>query len=118
MRIQNSDAEKFAGRYEVVDVETGEEIENIAWADDETGTYGVFRMRGRTLADAKDADLRLRDRSGDFKITEEAGEIKIVDLSENPFKVDLLTLLRDPEVAAAVVNLIVDAKRRNPALFR
>ncbi len=118
MRISNSDTEKFAGCYEVVDIETGEEIENIAWADDETGTYGVFRLRGRTLADAKDADLRLREKSGGFKITEYEGEIKIVDLSENPLKAPLLALLRDPEVAATVVNLVVDATRRNPGLFR
>ena len=116
MRIDNLDIE--TGRYDVIDVETGEEIENIAWADDDKGECYVFRTRGRTLADAPGADLRLGDGSGSFKVKIHEGGIKIVDLSENSFKVDLLTLLRDPDVAAAVVHLIVDVKRRNPALFK
>ena len=107
-----------ADLYEVVDQESGEEIENIAWADDEAGSYGVFRVRGRTLADAKDADLRLLDKSGGFRVNEHKGDIQIVDLSENPLKAPLLALLDDPEVKAAVVRLTVDAVRLNPALLK
>lgn len=107
-----------ANRFEVVDQETGETIENIAWADDEAGEYHVFRIRARNLSDAKDADLRLRDRAGVFKVDEHEGEIQIVNLAENPMKAPLLALLDDPEVKAAVVRVIVDANRRNPALLK
>ena len=107
-----------AGCYEVIDVETGEEIENIAWADDEAGGYGVFRTRGRTLSDAEDADLRLYHLDGKPKIDEHEGEIEIVDLSINPLKAQLLALLDDPEVKAAVVGLVVDSVRRNPRLLK
>ena len=98
MRIDNSDAEKFPGKFEVIDVETGDEIEHIAWADDEAGTYAVFATRGRTLADAENADLRLYDSQGNPKVIEHKGEIEIIDLSVNPFKAPLLALLDDPEV--------------------
>ena len=87
-----------AGKFEVIDLETDEEIKDIAWADDEAGKYGVFATRGRTLADAKDADLRLYDLDGNPKVTEREGDIEIVDLSVNPFKAPLLALLDDPEV--------------------
>ena len=117
-KIVNSDTEKFAGKFEVIDVETGEEIEDIAWADDDAGTYGVFAMRGRTLADAKDADLRLYDSDGNPKVTEREGEIEIVDLSVNPFKESLMAMLHDADVRTAVVGIILDAVRRNPALLK
>ena len=102
MRIVNSDPEKFAGKYEVVDLKTGEKIENIAWADDETGTYGVFRTRGRTLNDAKDADLRLYDSDGKPKVDDCKGDIEIIDTAENPLKAPLLALLDDPDVVAKI----------------
>ena len=118
MQIKNSDTEKFPGKFEVIDVETGEEIENIAWADDEAGTFGVFAMRGRTLADAKDADLRLYHSDGKPRINECKGEIEIVDLNVDPFKAQMMALLRDPDIRKAVVGVIRDALNRNPALFR
>ena len=109
---------KFPGKFEVIDVETGDEIEHIAWADDEAGTFGVFAMRGRTLSDYKDADLRLYHSDGTPRIIEGKGEIKIVDLSVDPFKESLMNLLRDSDVHKAVVAIIIDAVRRNPALLK
>ncbi len=117
-KIVNSDTGKFPGKFEVIDVETGEEIEHIAWADDAAGKYAVFATRGRTLADAKDADLRLYDSDGNPKVRDREGEIEIVDLSVNPFKAPLLALLDDPDVKAAVIRLVVDAVRRNPQLLK
>ena len=93
-------------RYEVIDLETGEAIEHIAWADDEAGTYGVFRTRPRTLDDAKDADLRLYDSDFKPKIDEHKGEIEIVDLAENPLKGPLLALLDDPEVVEKLRRML------------
>ncbi len=118
MHINFIDNPDQADRYEVTDQDSGEEIGSIAWADDETGKYGVFRVRGRTLADKPGADLRLRDGAGDFKVDEHEGEIQIVDLAQNPMKAPLLALLADPEVKAAVVKVIVEAKKRNPALLK
>jgi len=118
MRIDNSDMEEFPGKLEVIDLETGEEIENIAWADDGTGECYVFRTRARTLADAPDADLRLGDGPGSFKVKIHKGGIKIVDLSVDPFKAPLLALLDDPEIRKAVVGIILEAARRNPALLK
>ena len=118
MRIDNSDMEEFPGKFGVIDLETGEEIEHVAWADDDTGECYVFRTRGRTLADASDVDLRLRDGPGSFKVKFHEGAIKIVDLSVDPFKESLMNLLRDSDVHKAVVAIIVDAVRRNPALLK
>ena len=106
MRVDFTTDSEVSGRYEVIDVETGEEIENIAWADDEAGAYGVFRTRARTLSDAEDADLRLYHSDGKPKIDEHEGEIEIVDLSINPLKAPLLALLDDPEVAAKLRSIL------------
>ena len=89
-------------RYEVIDLETGEPIKNIAWADDQAGKYETFRMRPRTLSDPSDADLRLYHSDGKPKIDEHEGEIEIVDLSVHPLKGPLLALLDDPDVVAKV----------------
>lgn len=105
-------------RYEVIDLETGEAIKNIAWADDQVGKYQTFRTRPRTLSDASDADLRLYDSEGSPKVDAHEGDIQIVDLVENPMKAPLLALLDDQEIKAAVVKVIVDAKKRNPALLK
>ena len=95
-----------AGRYQVVDLDSGEEIENVAWADEDAGVYHVFCMRGRVLADASDADLRLRDKDGDFRVKAYDGDIQIVDLAENPIKGPLLALLDDPEVVAKLRSVL------------
>ena len=86
-----------AGRYQVIDLESGEDIEGVAWADDDTGNHTVFLTRSRTLDDAADVDLRIVDKSGAFKVKACQGEIEIVDLAA-PLKAPLLALLDDPEV--------------------
>ena len=117
-KIVNSDPDGFLGKFEVIDLATGEEIADIAWADDEAGTFGVFAMRGRTLADAKDADLRLYHSDGKPRINECKGEIEIVDLSVDPFKESLMAMLHDTDVHTAVVGIILDAVKRNPRLLK
>ncbi len=102
MRVDFIAEPEAAKRYQVIDLDSGEEIENVAWADDEAEAYGVFRMRGRTMSDGSDADLRLLDAAGHFKVDEEEGEIEIIDLAHNPLKGPLLALLEDPEVIAAL----------------
>ncbi len=87
-----------AGRYQVIDLESGEEIEDVAWADDDIGEYHVILLRGRTLADAADVDLRIRDKNGGFKVKACQGEIEIIDRAVDPFKESLLALLDDPDV--------------------
>ena len=98
MRVDFMMDAEAAGRYQVVDLESGEEIENVAWADDDTGEYKVILLRGRTLADASDVDLRVKAKNGGFKVKACQGEIEIVDRAENPFKEPLLALLDDPDV--------------------
>ena len=101
MKIDLIKNPELAGRYQVIDVETGEEIEGVGWADDDVGEYHTVRMRGRTLGDAADVDLRIVDKSGAFKFKLCQGEIEIVDLAA-PLKAPLLALLDDPEVVEAI----------------
>jgi hypothetical protein len=93
-------------RYEVIDLETGEAIDHIAWADEESDRYEVFRTRPRTLSDPPDADLRLYDSEGRPKVDAHEGNIEIVDLAENPLKGPLLALLDDPEVVAKLRRVL------------
>ena len=101
MKIDLIKNPELAGRYQVIDVETGEEIEGVGWADDDTGNHTVFLTRSRTLDDAADVDLRIADKSGAFKVKACHGEIEIVDLAA-PLKAPLLALLDDPEVVEAI----------------
>ena len=96
---------EHADRYQVIDNETGEDIRNIAWANSDTGQYAVFRLRARTMADKGNVDLR-RKAHGSFLIDEFEGDISIIDTMENPLKAPLLALLHDPEVVAALREVI------------
>lgn len=93
---------EHATRYQVFDNETGEDIRDIAWADDEAGRYAVFLTRKRTMSDTKDVDLRRRRQDGSFVLEENEGNITIVDTAENPLKGPFLALLNDPEVVEAI----------------
>ena len=110
MRIDCIANPEQAGRYQVIDHETGEDVRNVAWADTETGTYAVFRLRKRTMSDKADADLRRRHADGSFVLDEREGDFSIVDTTENPLKGALLALLEDPEVIEALARAI---NRRN-----
>jgi hypothetical protein len=93
----------LAERVIVVDAETGEPIENLAWADDETGVYATIKQRPRTMADPKNADLRVKSPDG-FALQIHTGEF--VDRAVNPFKAELMALLDDPDVVAKLKIVI------------
>jgi hypothetical protein len=95
----------LAERVIVVDAETGEPIENLAWADDETGVYATIKQRPRTMADPKNADLRVKSPDG-FALQIHTGEIEFVDRAVNPFKAELMALLDDPDVVAKLKIVI------------
>lgn len=93
-------------QFQIVDVDTGEIIPNVACADDETGEYQVFRVRPRTMADGPDIDLRLRSQCGGFRVDGKQGNIAIIDLGQNPMKGPLLALLDDPDVVAKLRRVL------------
>ena len=97
----------LAQRVVVIDAETGEPIENIAWADDETGVYTTIKQRPRTMADQPNADLRVKSPNG-FALQIHNGAIEFVERTANPFKAELLALLDDPDVAAKIRVLLRD----------
>lgn len=106
MRVDFIANPEFAERYLVTNAEDGEEIKDIAWADDEARRYARFRCRPRMLTDPKGADLRLRHPDGTFRLAEHNAEIQIEDLAVNPLKEALLALLDDPEVIAKLRALL------------
>jgi len=59
--------------HKLVDVNTGEEIEYVVWADDELGDYGQYR---------RDRYGQLVIRDGSLIIDEKHGNIKLVDTRE------------------------------------
>lgn len=109
MRLDFQHNPALAKRYAVVDRETNEQVENVAWADAEVGEYGVYVTRTKTLQDRNDVDLRLRDTGGKLKVKNCQGDIEIVDLQESPWREDALLLLDDPEVRAKLRRLIIEA---------
>lgn len=118
MRIDCIVNPEHATRYQVFDNETGEDIRNIAWADDKTGRYAVFLTRKRTMSDTKDVDLRRRRQDGSFVLEENEGHITIVDTAENPLKGPFLALLNDPEVVAAIGKALGQKEAEIGALVR
>ena len=61
--------------YNVIDVDTGEPISHVVWADDETGNYGQMVPKGTSFE---------LDRPWlEVKIVERHGHIKLVKM-ENP----------------------------------
>ncbi len=102
-----------AKQFQIVDVDTGEVIENVASADDETGEYSVYRMRQQTLQDGPFVDLRLRSQSGGFRVDGEKGNIAIIDLGQNPMKAPLLALLDDPDVIDKL-RRVLEPRSRDP----
>ena len=63
--------------------ERDEEIEYVVWVDEEAGEVGVYKLRGRTLADRPDADLRVRGhRSGELIVFTEHVPVTVIDTRE------------------------------------
>jgi hypothetical protein len=95
----------LAERIIVVDAETGEPIEHVAWADDETGVYATIKHRPRTMADPLNADLRIKTPDGHAHQIH-IGAIEFVERTET-FKAELLALLDDPDVVAKIRQLLL-----------
>jgi hypothetical protein len=102
LRLDFQAVPSLAERYAVLDAETGEPIEDIAWADDETGTYATIKKRPRTITDPQVADLRIKSADGRFALQIHRGAIEFLDRAVSPFKAELLALLDDPDVIAAI----------------
>jgi hypothetical protein len=100
MRLNFERHPELAQRWVVVDADSGDPIEDVAWADSTAGTYGIYRMRPRTFSDPPSADLRLRDENGKPLITAKTGAVEFVDQSADPLKAHMLALLDDPDVIA------------------
>lgn len=106
MKIDFTESPELAGRYAVIDVDTGEEVTRIAWADEESDAYATFIVRPRKLSDPPDVDLRLRNPDGTFALREHRGEVQIVDVTEPALKPEILLLLDDPDVAEKIARIV------------
>lgn len=92
----------LAERVTVIHADTGEPIEDLAWADDEAGVYATIKRRPRTMTDTANADLRIKDAVGGWALQIHTGVIEFVDRMVSPFKAELLALLEDPDVVAKI----------------
>ena len=93
-------------RYEVQDAETGEEIENPAYADTETGELRVFKLRPMNLGDKPGCDLRIKAPDGSYALAEWGGEFEIIDLEEDVMKTEFLRFLDSPEGRAIIETIV------------
>lgn len=98
MRIDFDKDPELAKRWLVLDAETGEPIEHVAWANDSAAQYAVYQIRPKTFNDPPHADLRIRDMAGNFALRVKSGQIELVDQSVDPFKATLLEFLDDPDI--------------------
>jgi hypothetical protein len=95
----------LVARWAVVDADSGEEIQDVAWADPESGIYATIKKRPRTMGDPSGIDLRIRSDNGNFALAIHRGQIELVDRYANPLKAEFLALLDDPDVIAKIKML-------------
>ena len=98
MRVDFLADPALAERWSVIDAESGEPIEDLAWADSELGIWATIKKRPRTLSDPPGTDLRICSENGNFSLTIHRGAIELVDRTVSPLKGELLSLLDDPDV--------------------
>lgn len=108
MRLDFLAQADLAERWAIIDAESGEPIEDVAWADSELGVWATIKKRPRTMSDPPGADLRIRSENGNFALTIHRGTIELVDRMVSPFKAEFLALLDDPEVVAKIRAIIAD----------
>ena len=105
-RIDFMSDEAVAERFEVILAETGEPIQDVAWADPEAGIYATVKSRQRTMSDPPGVDLRIRSETGNFALKVHRAEIELIDRKANPLKAEFLALLDDPEVIAKLKHAL------------
>lgn len=106
MRVDFLTDPALAERWAVIDAETGEPVEDVAWADPEAGIWATIKKRPRTMSDPPGVDLLIRSENGNFALTIHRGAIELVDRMVSPLKGELLALLDDPDVVAKIKSLV------------
>lgn len=106
MRVDFLADPALAERWQVMDAETGEEITNVAWVDQDIGLYATVKARPRTMSDPPNTDLRIRSENGQYALQIHRGELDLVERHVHPLKAEFLALLDDPDVAEKIKTLI------------
>jgi hypothetical protein len=106
MRLDFLTDPTLAERWAVINTETGEPIEDLAWADADSGIYATIKRRPRTMSDPPGTDLRIRSENGNFALNIHRGSIELLDRTESPFKAEMLALLDDPDVIAKLRTIL------------
>jgi hypothetical protein len=106
MRVNFLEEPNAAEKFAVINPESDEEYERVAWADEEQSLVAVHVMRGRTMADRDGADLRLRRKDGTFELDVCHVPVRIVRRDESPWKATLLELLYDEDVQEQIRRIV------------